>query len=232
MIWISCTRQASNLRPSDPKSVQADSLLPLFSCQSSAEAHKKENLSPTQVDAIALICELPFTPTIIVHSGNGIHAYWLFSELWQLETTEARESAKSTVEKWQRLLKEKAEAHGWANDSTFDLARVYRVAGTKNRKDPKKPKAVEIIELNETALYKREELIDHVATLKVSDHRTKQMSEIKSKVAAMGALILDASRAKEISALDVEMLADAEPKFRKNWDGKRREPNSKTAKRG
>lgn len=160
--------------------------------QSSAEAHRKKNLPPTKADALALIGELPFKPTIVVHNGNGLHAYWLFTELWQLETTEARETAKSTVEKWQRLLKEKAEAHGWANDSTFDLARMYRVADTKNRKDPEHPKPVEIIELNES-VFQQSELVEYVSKLTVSDHRTKQMSEIKSRVATMGELKLEAN---------------------------------------
>ncbi|NCF69106.1 MAG: DUF927 domain-containing protein [Chloroflexi bacterium] len=73
-------------------------------------------------------------PSILVHSGNGIHAYWPFEE----EIDGIR---------WQALangLKQICQDHGLAADHacTADPCRVLRPIGTLNRKDPDNPKIV------------------------------------------------------------------------------------------
>lgn len=76
-------------------------------------------------------------PSIVVHSGNGIHTYWPFDEYL-------------TQERWQSLsdaLKEACKALDLKADHsiTADSARVLRVPGSKNWKDPANPKPVEIL---------------------------------------------------------------------------------------
>lgn len=97
-------------------------------------AHKSEKLPPNLEKAIALIKEFPLEPTILVHSGHGLQAWWLFKELWIFDTPEERKEAQDLVQRFQVTMKQKAEAHGWEIDSTFDLARVLRLPGTFNRK--------------------------------------------------------------------------------------------------
>lgn len=73
-------------------------------------------------------------PSILVHSGNGIHAYWPFT-------------TSVTYERWQRMserLKELAHEQSLPADlaCTADACRVLRPPGTKNWKDPSSPKGV------------------------------------------------------------------------------------------
>ena len=95
-------------------------------------------------DQLALLDELPLRPTFIVHSGGGLHPYWLLRELWMLETHEERKRAARLVAGWQVMLRERAGAHGWKLDSTHDLARVLRVPGTKNCKQAE-PRSVRML---------------------------------------------------------------------------------------
>ena len=73
-------------------------------------------------------------PSILVHSGNGIHAYWPFA-------------TAVPYERWQRMadrFKELALEHKLPADlvCTADACRVLRPPGTRNFKDENNPKPV------------------------------------------------------------------------------------------
>lgn len=57
-------------------------------------------------------------------------------------------------------------------------------------------------------------------------------SEIKSKVAAMGALILESSRAEKLSKSKFDMLEEIDSKFKLNCEGKRKEASFKKGSSG
>lgn len=99
----------------------------------SGGAHTKPNL-PSQPQALGLIDAMPIQPTLIVHTGHGYHAWWLFKEPLELSDEGSWLVAKDVCQRWQTLLRGKAQARGWTIDSTFDLARVMRIAGTANCK--------------------------------------------------------------------------------------------------
>jgi len=116
----------------------------------------KDGLSdPTQV--VAALREFSKStgmpaPSILVHSGNGIHAYWAFTE-------------SVPYARWQPMadkLKGLALGHKLPIDSvcTADGCRVLRPPGTKNYKDAAAPKPVYF-------LYDRGRLYDP-ATLEVA----------------------------------------------------------------
>jgi hypothetical protein len=108
-----------------------------------SDAHQKAALPTTVEEALDLLPkQLP--PTFLVRTGNGLHAWWLFREPLIFETDEERRDAASLVCRWQTLLRLNAAARGWAFDRLSDLARVLRIPGTQNRKDPQNPKPVEI----------------------------------------------------------------------------------------
>lgn len=76
-------------------------------------------------------------PSILVHSGNGLHVYWPFT-------------TAVPYERWQRMsesLKELAHAHNLPADlvCTADACRVLRPPGTRNWKDSDNPKPVVFI---------------------------------------------------------------------------------------
>lgn len=106
----------------------------LFADIDYGSGHAKGNLPPTKNDAIALISRMPAEPTFIINSGNGLHAYWCFDELFLLSNDDAREFAQSLNKDWQRLMQDLAKDFGYSLDSTFDLARLLRVPETLNHK--------------------------------------------------------------------------------------------------
>jgi hypothetical protein len=107
-----------------------------------SEAHKKA-LPATIPDALSIIpAGLP--PTIVVATGNGAHAWWLFKEPGMFDSDEERRQAARLVSRWQTLLRLNAASKGWAFDRLSDLARVLRIPGTINAKDPAHLKEVTV----------------------------------------------------------------------------------------
>ena len=81
-------------------------------------------------------------PTLLVHSGWGVHAYWCFEEPWVLGTEHERTAAKTFLRDWQHALRERAE---FDLDATHDLARLMRLPGTVNAKLPGRPQVCRVI---------------------------------------------------------------------------------------
>jgi len=110
-------------------------------------AHKATNLPGTVKDARHLLTQaIPLLPTFLVHSGHGLHGYWLFRELWIFETEAERQAAGRLLLRFQRTIQDTAKLRGWHVDGTADLARVLRLPATMNLKDPANPCPVTILE--------------------------------------------------------------------------------------
>jgi hypothetical protein len=115
------------------------------------EGHKENDLPPSIETAVQLAQEFPLQPTVLVHSGHGLQAWWLFKEPWVFDSPDERHEAQDLSQRFQATLRVKAEAHGWKLDSTHDLARVLRLPGTYNRK--LKPVQVKVISCQENNRY-------------------------------------------------------------------------------
>src|SRR5206468_3272590 len=92
-------------------------------------AHKTNNLPPTIGDGETIVREaLPphLAPSLAVHSGHGLHVYWLFRELWSFADEEDRQRAARLLQRLQATIQAVAQRRGWHVDSTFDLARILR----------------------------------------------------------------------------------------------------------
>lgn len=98
------------------------------------DGHTSLSLPPTLEDALAILAAIPIPPTIIVFTGHGIHAYWLFPEVFAIDTLEERAHLRNLNDRLQAMLRAGATAHGWSLDPTADLARVLRPPGTVNGK--------------------------------------------------------------------------------------------------
>ncbi|MBP2629863.1 MAG: hypothetical protein H6Q70_491 [Firmicutes bacterium] len=108
-------------------------------------AHAANNLPPDVQSAIMLIpSDLP--PSYIVHSGHGLHAYWLLREEWLLENDDERQQATDIIRKLQGTIRQAASARGWHVDSVSDLTRVLRAPNTWNLKIPNAPSLCQVIE--------------------------------------------------------------------------------------
>ena len=98
-------------------------------------AHKaKHPLPPTEDAALSLLSAAPYKPSLIVHSGHGLQAYWLFKEIACFDSQADREAFGRLGRGWQQLFQQAGRNNGWHVDSTADLTRVLRIPGTPNLK--------------------------------------------------------------------------------------------------
>lgn len=98
-------------------------------------AHAARNLPESDVVIRGLLDALPVRPTAVVHSGHGLHVYWLFKETWTFEPGSAENRlAEAYQVALHAALGALSGVHGWSIDKRTDLASVLRVAGTANHK--------------------------------------------------------------------------------------------------
>ncbi len=103
--------------------------------ESQAGTHKNKTPLPPSVDAcLDLLKIAPYEPSLIIHSGHGLQAYWLFNEVWYFDDQEENNQASNMNHGWQNWFILEAAKKGWHVDSTFDLSRVFRVPGSYNHK--------------------------------------------------------------------------------------------------
>ncbi|MBK9170715.1 MAG: hypothetical protein IPM24_25080 [Bryobacterales bacterium] len=108
-----------------------------------SDAHREKPLPATVDQALSLIPE-SMPPTILVHTGNGLHGWWLFTEPYVFDDDADRQATAALSMRWQTFLQRRSASHGWHFDRLGDLARVLRIPGTENHKDPANPKAVTV----------------------------------------------------------------------------------------
>ena len=98
------------------------------------EAHSGTDYPETDEQAFDLIYDMPRRPSVVVHSGYGLQAWWLFKTPRILRTEADRMEAGMVAAGWVATGNKLAKRHGWKLDKVGDLARVLRVPGTWNRK--------------------------------------------------------------------------------------------------
>ena len=80
------------------------------------EAHTKaDQLPPTPEEAQAVIDSMGLKPSILVHSGHGLQAWWLFREPWMFDSAQERQQAQQLSRDWGATLKQRVriEATPW-----------------------------------------------------------------------------------------------------------------------
>ena len=93
-----------------------------------SDAHKSDNLATSFEEAKSF---LPFTPSIVIHSGYGLHAYYIWAE--PLAVTDAnREEIKRRNNRFLDVVRQRA--NGKKIDGVGDLPRILRTPGTFNYK--------------------------------------------------------------------------------------------------
>jgi hypothetical protein len=108
-------------------------------------------------DARRVIDALPIPPSLLVDSGHGLHAYWLFNEPWIFEGADDRKRAGEISKGWHGLICAKASALGWKFENVGDLARLLRLPGTLNQSKGGEPVAVRVIEEHPERRYEPED---------------------------------------------------------------------------
>lgn len=109
-----------------------------------SKGHKKQNLPPDVGAAFKILDAAGPKPTLVVASGGGLHAYWLFNELLVFEDDAGRQAAVHLAARWNATLMAAAQSMGYVVDPTKAITQVLRVAGTQNHKlDKPRPVTVE-----------------------------------------------------------------------------------------
>lgn len=116
--------------------------------------HDERNPKPYAPDlgtALSIANSLGLRPTVVVHTGHGIQAYWRLDEPWifgavdvdddgapvvdPARVTADREAAKALTWEFVTSIRIRARLMGdWHVDPTGDLARLMRSPGSANRK--------------------------------------------------------------------------------------------------
>lgn len=172
-------------------------------------AHPGKALPASFEEVKHLLDDMPLAPSVVVDSGHGAHAYWLFKEPWIFEDEADRRLAAALARAWHGLVCRLAEARGWKLENLGDLARVLRVPGTANHKVPGQPAEVRILSSVPSLRYNP------------SDFEKFVTAEVESQQGApvVGALALRPDA--EPPCRRVVEAASASPRFVETWLRKR-----------
>lgn len=112
--------------------------------------------------ALDTILQFPLTPSAIVDSGHGYHCYWKLEAPVEFKDAEY---VMRGIAKWLN------------GDATYDQARILRVPGTTNWKDPENPVPVRLLKLDHTRKYELSDFAEITACLEVPTVRPTRDSD-------------------------------------------------------
>ncbi len=133
----------SSQRGSEPEVQALLGLVIDIDCQH--PQRKKSGHFESVPEAVSALEALPLKPSLLVSTGFGVHAYWLWKEAWDISDPEEHALARSISQGWNAQVKTQL---GKTIDPTFALNHIYRVPGTINQKYEEKP-ICEVLELSD-----------------------------------------------------------------------------------
>jgi hypothetical protein len=155
---------------------------------------------PTVADAMDMAAAFE-TPTVMVCSGYGLHAWYLFQEPWLFFREEDRQAAALASAQWFKLHRQWGAARGWGLDHAHDLARLLRLPGTFNGKG-ETPTEVYALD-HRGPRYERQHLLDLAATAGPVDLTGAAVSPVSDVSIQAGAQLEDAQLDALLSDPDV-----------------------------
>lgn len=175
--------------------------------------HQKTNLFETPEQALDFIHEISdLDPTYVIHTGHGLHVWWLFTEIWMFDTPEERKSAADLSRKWTHTFRFKAREINIEIDSLFDLSRVMRLPGTVNRKT-KQIKSVDVYSYTGER-YSPSDFDAFITDTPMSDAADSDTIDVGDFLVNMMA---------EPNFSMFELLTDNSAKFRMSWQHRRKD---------
>lgn len=176
--------------------------------------HKKQNLPRNTQEAMKLFEWLEQKPTMVVHSGHGLQAWWVFKEPWLFDSDAERRDAAKMAKRFVYGFKKHAAKYNWDVDSVHNLDRVLRVPGTTNYKST--PIPVGFLERNDN----RYNPADFEDTLPdIPESRVQTLLE--------GELILDPNAEPPFGKF--QALEAVEKKFKMSWEHNRKDLQDQSA---
>lgn len=96
---------------------------------------KKPGKAAPTIEAALDLARSIAPPTLTVHSGYGLQAWWLLDDgAWVFRTVDDRQAGARLAAQWIALVDQQARQAGWRIDHTQDLARLMRLPDTINAK--------------------------------------------------------------------------------------------------
>ena len=188
--------------------------------------HRKPNLPPSLEQAMETLEGAQFEPTLLVNSGHGLQAWWLFEHPWIFHTPEDQELGQRAAQWWHQHINGLYTARGWTTDSVFNLDRIMRLPGTWNNRVPGERRPVEII--RETARRSTpQDFLDlttedfQTSTPPPGRTRPRGRGQNRRGADGNGGLALDPEA--DPPLLKFEALLKANPKFRRSWEQDRQD---------
>ena len=96
--------------------------------------HAASTLPALETEALDFLGTLPQFPSLLLRTGGGLHAYWLFPHPSVLAGSEDLAAMAQVSTRFARFLMAEGHRRGWTLDNVGDLARTLRPAGTMNHK--------------------------------------------------------------------------------------------------
>ena len=113
----------------------------------------------TAEDGLTSLMRLPIPPSLVVHSGGGLHAYWLLDKPIAVRSAEDLLQAKDSMKRFACAVRA-ATGYESMDSHASEPARVLRVPGTHNYKQQPRP----VVLLKETGhFYGLEQLAPFVS---------------------------------------------------------------------
>lgn len=122
------------------------------------DAHKSKKNPADEKQAIDLIGAFPLEPSILIRSGHGFHAHFLFDKCLRINSEEDRNKAKDLSSGFFRAMNGLAVHRGFQLDSVQNLDRILRVPGTRNFK-ANTERDVELVYADFSRRYSLEDLL-------------------------------------------------------------------------
>ena len=197
-------------------------------------AHKKQNLPATIDEAIAFVNQFDLKPSILVHSGYGLHAYWLLQDFLAFANEADHARAASLIESWQKMYKWAASKQGYDVDATQDLTRVLRVPDTFNWKVPEQPVAARIIHFDASLRYTPGDFDSFLSQnsqplIPASTNGHQKVQKNATSSLPFNHIQIELNENAMVDTSVFESLMDNLPKFRLTWLRKRRDMQDTSA---
>lgn len=175
-----------------------------------SHAESKKSLPPTFEDGLAIVQAMGPEPSLLVRTGHGIHAWWLFKEPWIFSGKEDKAKAAILCKAWTDTAR--AVAAPYDVDPTGDITRVLRIPGTIHSKSGQ---LVEMVKQSD-ARYSAEDLEEYCIRPEfLPEAITKQRPH---------AVVLPLQLGKPAQVPQkVQVLIDGDDAFNRTWERKRRD---------
>jgi hypothetical protein len=172
------------------------------------EGHASSKTYPeSKNQAGKLLSEFENPPTLVIDSGNGLQAWWLFEKPWIFSNSEQLEHAQKLSNGFGSRLSLHFSERGFDIDSVFDLSRVLRLPGTMNVKG--EPKPVNFVMSDGPRYHDAELLSDYVAGVKTPQTKSATKPNKEHHKA----------ESKQLPRERMNLLFEVDPTVREAWSG-------------